>query len=248
VAAVLVDDGPDRGQPQPVAGLLGGEIGVEDLGDYLRIDAASLVPYNDLDVAPWPEGGNGRRWEVRILQSDCQVSAVGHGLPGVDDEVGDNLLDLAFVRIDWPLVCVMMINEAHVAAGEVEARDLLDHVPQTHVFLDRRSALGEGQQLFGQPHGAGHGFLRFHERRVTGMLFWEIVHGDRDVAEQPQQDVVEVVRDPARERADALELVQFLQFCFGPLALGDVGVAASVPPQGPVSVQDRIAVGGDPNG
>src|SRR5512140_3068994 len=52
VPAVALDDGVDRGEAEPVAARLGGEVGVEDPVQVLRRDAVPLVLHGEPDVAP----------------------------------------------------------------------------------------------------------------------------------------------------------------------------------------------------
>ena len=54
------------------------------------------------------------------------IAAVRQGVAGVDDEVGDYLLDLAFVRVNRPQIIILPILELHVASGEVKPCTLLD--------------------------------------------------------------------------------------------------------------------------
>src|SRR3989338_369136 len=89
-AAVLLDDAVADGQAQAgaPAGGLGGEEGVVDLAQVLRGDADAGVADLDLDAA------------VVVAGADGELAALRHGVAGVDQQVQEDLLELAGVAAD----------------------------------------------------------------------------------------------------------------------------------------------------
>jgi hypothetical protein len=96
-----------------------------------------------------------------------------------------------------------------VAGGAVQqAVHALDQLRQVDHARVQRLAAREGQQLRRQLLSAFH---RVHdaEQALAGALL--VAHHELHVGADDVQDVVEVVRDPARELAHRLELLRALQ-------------------------------------
>jgi hypothetical protein len=60
------------------------------------------------------------------------------------------------------------------------------------------------------------------QARPGGRCRAGLLHGQRDVAQDRDEDVVEVVRDAPGEDADRLELLRLQQLLLDPLLVGDV--------------------------
>ena len=130
VAAALLYDAVDGSQTQPrsSASFLRCEEGLEDARLHRWAHAGSGVADR--------QGHIGTRlepclpWCVVLVEIhfgclDCECAAVRHGVTGVDDEVHDDLLDLARVRFDEAWFRVHSENELYVLSNE-PSKHLLD--------------------------------------------------------------------------------------------------------------------------
>ena len=66
-----------------------GEEGVENMGQHLGVDATAFVTDADFDSAG-----------VAQAARHCEDTAVGHGLTGVEDQVGEDLLEEGWIADD----------------------------------------------------------------------------------------------------------------------------------------------------
>lgn len=89
---VRAEDALDDGESETSAFRLSGEEGVEDARDEILRDARAGV----LDV----ERDDGAFFQVFDLGGYFELAAVRHGVGGVDDEIEEGLLELAFVSVD----------------------------------------------------------------------------------------------------------------------------------------------------
>ena len=121
VAAGLLDDAVDGGQAEPgaLADLLGGEERLEDAADHVGRDADAGVLHLDQQVFA---GGDAELGELQafalgdVAGADGEGAAVGHGIPGVDGQVDDDVLELGLVGLDVPQVAAGQDLERHLLA------------------------------------------------------------------------------------------------------------------------------------
>src|SRR5579859_3348539 len=94
----------DRGKTEAgtLAALLGGEEGLEDVGENGRVHACSCV----VDGKAYVISHAGTRMCPRILRIEMcvcslnlELAAVGHGVARVDCEIHDDLMDLTLVGL-----------------------------------------------------------------------------------------------------------------------------------------------------
>ena len=88
LAAVLLDDPVDERESEPGPFRLGGEEGLEDVGDVGGGDPVAGVAHRDLERLAANGGG------------DAQLAALRHGLDGVQAEIPEDLPEL--LRVDGP--------------------------------------------------------------------------------------------------------------------------------------------------
>ncbi len=176
-------------------------------------------PAGTRDVAP----GVGLV-ELHVRGLDGEPAALRHRVARVDDQVDDHLLELAGVRLH-----AVQARRRHHRQLDVLADQPAQHrlhgghhrVQVEHLGLQHLLA-AEGQELPGERGGAVRG--RAHERGVAV---------DRVLRPQPRQDhlgaprddgeqVVEVVRDAAREPADRLHLLGLAELLLELAPLRDV--------------------------
>ena len=176
--AVLFDNPIDHGQPQPgtFAHLFRGEERLEDVIQGLCIHTAAGVGHCQPDVAPRRDilkaalmvGG-----KIDIICRQDKPAAGGHGIPGVDRQVHDDLAYLAGVGLHRP-----QIGAGHDVHLDVFADETPQHLFQIghhpveveHLRL-RHLPAAEGQQLLGQRRGPFGGFEDIFAILIEGVVF-----------------------------------------------------------------------------
>ena len=193
--------------------------GVGDAEQHVRSRARPGVAAHELVV------------EDGVAGPDREGAALGHGVPGVHDEVHDDLLDLRRVRLDAPEVGARLHHEVDVLtdqAAEHRGHPGHDRIQIQHLRLEHLLA-AEGQELAGQVGGALRCLL--NELDVTARRARALRPPRQHLAppDDDGQEVVEVVGDPARELSDGLHLLglpelalALAQRLLAALPLGDV--------------------------
>lgn len=186
------------------------------MGGHLRRQAHAGVADDELHVAP----GGGWRGDSRLvalhgdhLREDRQHPAERHRVAGVDREVEQDLLQSARVDPHRARSDGCRHDEADpVAEGPRQHRP---HPGQHVVHLDdlvtTGESAGEGEQLLRQCRSALGGPADLGEVAPGfGVAVGRLL--DRlGVAQDDRHEVVEVVRDPAGEPADALQPLDLAQ-------------------------------------
>ena len=116
-----------------------------------------------------------------------------------------------------------IVQPAHGARpAQRETRGVLDHRAERHALLDGLAPLREREQLVGEVDGEVERLLGLleHRERAVAPVEGQLRH--RDVPEHALEQVVEVVRDPAGERPDRLQLLRLEPLLLQELALRDV--------------------------
>ncbi len=217
VAAALLDDPVDgrEAEPGPLRPLRREER-LDSAGAGVRIHPDAAVPHGQGD-----ERAVGRG-HVRGL--DRQRAAARHRVPGVDGEVDEHLLDLPWIGLHAPKGSPRQRDELDVLADhapEHRLDSLDDGVEVQHLRLEQLVA-AEREQLArerGRPLRRLLDLLRAGAQRV---VLAQLLEHQVAVAADGGEDVVEVVRDPAREAAHGLQLLRLAELILEVAALGDV--------------------------
>ena len=215
---VLLDDAVDHGQPETgaPAHLLGGEERLEDASARLVTHARAGVTHLEPDVAP----GLGARVarERRLVEVDGtrlegEQPAVGHGVAGIDGEVHHHLLDLGRIGEDQRQVRSRVDDHLDVLTDD--PLDELHHVGERLVEVDEAAVellpAPEGEQLPGEHGGATTGEPDVLDARPQLALGRQLAGDHVARAHDDGEQVVEVVRDAARERPDRLHLLRLTE-------------------------------------
>ena len=229
VAACLLDDAVGRGKPQagPFALLLGGEERVEDLVQRLGRDAAALVRDRDAHVFALGNAGPFQRQsgpQADILGADRDLAAAGHGVAGVHDEVHQHLLELPGVGADRPQRGVVRHGDHDPLSDETVEKmaEVGQRVPQVDELRRQRLLAREGEQLAHQGRRPV-GVLRdLVQVRIIGVRVVAPQHQKVAMARDRRQQVVEVMRDAARQLADGLHLLALHELRFQRLQRADI--------------------------
>ncbi len=157
-----------------------------------------------------------------IVAGDAEGAAVGHGLVGVDDEVADDLADLAGIDFRGPEFFAEGEFAPALRAAEGEADGVLDEFGDGGGLLNRRAAAGEGEELLGEIARAEGGVLGVVQAAAHLVVRREDEGGEGDVADDGGEEVVEIVRNAAGEQAELFQGIGFASLGFIALTFGDV--------------------------
>ena len=240
MSTVVPDDGIRRGQAQAAALLPGGEIGIEDLLEMLGRYAHPLVFDGDPHV-PALLQGEFARLQGQVPGPDPDGAARGHGLDRVEHQIVDHLTDLPLVDLGGPQVLGNPVLALDGRSPQHKGRRIPDQLGQGGGFLDRRSAPGKGQQLLGEPPGLpGRAFdLGEHLEEAIPRLYPYL--GQREIADDPHQEVVEVMGDAPGQQAHGFELLAPEALFFHPALGRDVAEHQDYANDAAVPVADRGA-------
>ena len=218
MAAVVLDDPVHHRQPEagPLSLRLGGEEGLEDPVEDLRLHPHPGVLHHHLDVVTGLQAGTGAhepRVQVRQAGLEGDAAALRKGIARVDRHAQENLAHLAGVgvHVGKLRVGLHVEGDARIDALGQERHGLLEQQVHVERLEALRAAAREVQELPGQDRGPLGLLLdgrRLAEDRVV------LAHQASDVggiAEDGADDVVEVVRDAGGEGADRLHLLRLHQ-------------------------------------
>ncbi len=218
-AAVLLDDALHGGQPQPgaLAAGLRGEEGVEDPVQRVGVHAGAVVAHGEAHVGARLEGLQDRTRRVRDVRRDLDIgrlhgerAAAGHGVPGVDGQVDEDLLRLD--RVDEHGMQVLLQRQLHrdVLPEERGQHRLLlgDGGGEVHDLALDGLAAAEGQELPGQAGALLRRLLHLRDVPLPVRVEPGILQQQLGQAADHGEGVVEVVGDAAGELADGLELLR----------------------------------------
>ena len=246
--------GGGQSEAGSLAHLLGGEERLEHLVEVLFGDPGAGIRDHDADVIVFLEAAAAQFRDVPggdVLGGDGERPALRHGVPGVDRHVNNHLFELALVGAYLPQILGvghtqgnLFPNQAADQVGKV-GKDI-GHVQHLGV---ERLAPGKGQQLANQisrPVGVLLDLDQVGERLVAGLVAHQ-----KKVAktEDGGQQVVKVVRDPARQLAHGLHFLRLDELQLKPFGLRGVdqvkdAEAPVAPLQGAEKGLDDILAGG----
>ena len=197
----------------PFPSILRGVERLEGVGDRLGRHADPAVAHDQLDLA------------VEAAHRDFHRAARGHRVAGVEREVRDHLLELAPVGADE---AARHDRRRKLDAFAEEAREQAlepgDDFAQVEHLRRQHLPAAEGEQLArerGRSIGRAHDLERVFAARVVVV---EACGQELAVAADRGQQIVEVVRDPARKPSDRLELLRVQQLFLQLALVGDIPV------------------------
>ncbi len=221
MSLVLADDGRNHGQPHAhaalAAPLLGGKIGIKDQIDLLRGYASTRVGKTEVHAGTRREpGGRGgfRVAEIQVLAGHPQRPAIGHGLPGVDRQVGEHLPHGVGIERHLPQLRRQIQFHAHRAARRRGHHRLPQRRADVAGQPGRPSALGEGDQQIRQLLGTKAGPFRVVQESMIESVGVHFVLHQADVSQNDRQQVVEVVGQAAGQHFHRLPFAGVHQLDF----------------------------------
>ncbi len=159
--------------------------------------------------------------DVRLVEFDVggldgEIAAFRHRVPRVDRQVHDDLFELTRVGVDAVEGRIERRHQPDVLADQalqqgLGARD--DLVEFEHLWLQDLLA-AEGQQLLRQRRRAFTGPPHLLDVGARGVPGFEFLEHQVAVPQNGREQVVEVVRDTARQSSDGFHLARLLELFF----------------------------------
>ena len=150
-------------------------------------------------------------------------SAARHRVARVDGKIEQDLLELRHVTLDGSRIPRQIEAELDVPGEGLvdQLRDSLEEVAHGHVGPLALDTLHEGQQLADDAR-APVGRVFYQAQVLAGRGTGHVELQQLDAQEHGREDVVQVVRNPARQHAYALEPLRAHELRLEPLALRHV--------------------------
>ena len=233
---VLFDDAIDRRQPQAGAltHLLGGEEGLEQVGQGGCINAAAVVAHRQQDIGalhsldmvgavPLIDGDQ--------IGLDGDLAGIADGVAGVDEQVHQDLVELRRIDVHLAGVASRLPDQIDILADEPPQH--LQHPCHGCVDIEHLGSnslfAGEGQELPGQIGGALGRLANVLQAGMERMRALQPPERQFAMADDDAQHVVEIMGDAAGQPAHGFHLLrldqlhlQFLPFLFRPFAGADL--------------------------
>src|SRR5271166_4800554 len=229
VAAALLDDAVDGGKSEAgtFAFFLGGEERLEDASLGFTVHALAGVTDGNHDVGAVLDESIFRT--VGLVEgnaggANADFTAVGHGVFGVDDEIHDDLLELAGVGASATDGRSKIGGEFDIFADERAQQAL--HIGYDGVDVDdfefEKLLAAEGEKLTGEGGGAIGGLLNGFGLGMQSIFGSELIEENFSVAADDHEQIVEVVSDASGETADGFHFLRLTELIFEDATLGDV--------------------------
>ena len=190
----------------------------------LRPHAAAGVAHRQLDVAP---GRHALAPVARAVLVELQVSRregerppLRHGVSGVEGQVEQGVLELCGVGLDDGVLggSLHANLDPPVETVSQEAEDLVERLMEIERVLVNGTATGERQKLLGEV-GGSLGGPDDVARPLPALFVRQILHEEQGVAQNPGQQIVEIVGDATGETADGLHALRVVELALEELAL-----------------------------
>ncbi len=187
----------------------------------------SGIAHRQHDVASWlrglvPAGVGLVELLVRGFQS--QLSAARHGMPSIEGQVHDDLLDLAEVRLAEPQVVQGYGQDLDVFSDQPPEQgvEIQHDVVQVNDARRKHLLAAEREQLAGNARGSIGG--RLDLRRAVGQAAagGNAFGHDLGVSQGDGEQVVEIVSDAASQTSNGFHLLRLAESFLEGHALGNI--------------------------
>ncbi len=217
---VLRHDRVSCRQAQSASPFFRSEVGIEDGGQDLRRNPVAAVANGN----PYVITGAHQQGGVthRVFRADFDRASLGHRLARIEQDVVQHLPYLSGVEFRRPEIVANRKIDGDGRPGPRQAYRILEQFGQETGAAHRRSSLGKGQQLRGQQGRTAArrgGLLQDPGNRI----FRRCLHQRQlDISLHHGQEVIEVVRNAARQQANRFQLARPQQLFFHALPLFDL--------------------------
>ena len=175
--------------------------------------ALARVAHGHKDVRPRRHPlvpGGIFRIEVRMGQLQGQDAACGHGVLGIDDEVHQDLLDLARIGVDGSPASPADETSRRMSSRTVWRMSFMNsgkNVPEVDRFEEENLFPAEGQEVPGQFPCPFRGVADLFEFFVTWFIRRDFQQKEVRIAQDGGEEVVEIMGHPSRQPADGFQLL-----------------------------------------
>jgi hypothetical protein len=147
---------------------------------------------------------------------DRKLAAVRHGVPGVPRQVHEHPLQLIRIGANRCRFRLQLDAHLHVFAHQAlqHRPHLLHHAVQIEHARLQDLLAAESQQLLGQSRGPLPGLVDLFQTVPERIARLQPAEQQPAVPVDHRQQVVEVVRHPARQPSDALQFLSLAQLVF----------------------------------
>jgi len=153
LTVVFSDYGISGGQTQPAPSLFGGEVGIENLRENFRRDAATVISNYYPDILACADELNGFVDDY-VFRAHINDTTFGHCLPSIKQHVVEGLTYLSDINVGWPQIVRDCKIEPNLRSGSRQVHRSRKQLCDRSAANDRCSSLAEGQQLRSQRRSA----------------------------------------------------------------------------------------------
>ena len=157
--------------------------------------------------------------QVRVVRLDGKLSAARHRISRVDDEIHENLLDLAWDSFHLPQAS--RGEKSHLDVRVPSRRPIIlsilcdDRVEIENLFGSNTCCRLNARSWRVRSAARSPAFPDLFEVRAQQVVAFQIREDQARVAQHDGEHVVEVVRHPARQPADGIHLLRVAKLLFG---------------------------------
>src|SRR5574341_739044 len=214
---MFADDGMHNSKPQSAPFLFGGKVRIKDLFDNALRNSDPDVAYVDLYIVVLVgQRVNGIQPGIDILTADPDRAAVRHRMLGVYDDILNDPTHLTLINVDKPEAVRDAVRTSYRAAVKHEFSRIPDDFPDRGGLFNGLSSFGKGEKLPGEVFGPDRRFFRFTQQLAAPLRDVRIHQDKVDIAHDSRQNIIEIVRDAARQNADRFQFLDLQQFPFHP--------------------------------
>jgi hypothetical protein len=162
---------------------------------------------------------------LHAAQAELQHAPVGaDGVRAIDGQIHDYLVELRGVGHDGRKALRKNSAEFNVRGcrGAKQFEGFFNQERKLHGFSGEFLRPAEDQNAPHQVGGARRGLTNFHQALLSGMARGQVAGGQLEVAADGQQDIVEFMRDAARQCAQTFQFLRADAHLFRMFAVGDV--------------------------
>ena len=201
-----------RGETKPgaLADIFGGEKRFKDPLDDFIVNAGAGISYGYFDIiaAGYFKGIAIIIAQKKIFRLNENVSTFGHGVPGVEIQVYQHLLDLSPVDFNAPDIVLQGFVDNDFLAGAGEHRGTVFHdVIQTRRTQSVLAFSGKTQKLVGKIGRAHNGIFNALDVFVVRVVRFGLQPHQGYISLDAHQQVVEVMGNAAGQGADGFHFL-----------------------------------------
>ena len=154
--------------------------------------------------------------EFRLRRFDRQQASVGHGIPGVHDQIHEDLFQLPGVGLHVTVIGVEADHQLDVFTDEApkHAVYIADDRIQWEDFRFQRLLSAEGHELANQARSSFSGFLHLFDLGAGRIPGGQFCDEDLTMPHDDRQQIVEIMGESSRETSHRFHLLGLTKLFF----------------------------------